>query len=225
MAIMIKELVKPIKNTRAGNPFSKKMKKFSTLLFCSLLLFLPDGRAGEAGQKFIPGMYEGLMLAVDREGGLLGFYREVQGTGPTKTCSFYLKGKDVGGQASVATWNMQVFPGLLRTDGKDVNLKIDQGREHPGCGLVLLPEITKGVVLERTSEAQWGSLKVVKNNRAPLFFEPSPGKETKSYFIKNDVLGVVSASGEWVKVEFPREGKASIKGWVRSSDMQDLLPP
>ena len=225
MAIMIKELVKPIKNTRAGNPFFKNMKKSLTFLFCSSLLFLPDGRAGEVGQKFTPGMYEGLMLAVDQEGGLLGFYRESQGEGVVKTCSFFLKGKNVGGQASVATWNIQVFPGLLRTDGKDINLKIEQGREHPGCGLVLLPEITKGIVLERTSEAQWGSLKIVKNDRAPLFSEPSLDKKTKSYFIKRDVLGVVTVNGEWVKVEFPRDGKAAIKGWVRSSDMQDLLPP
>ena len=224
---MINELAKHIKNTREASPSFRQTPVYLSLLFSVLLLSASDSRSDEANQKIIPGIYEFLLLAVDHEGEVLGFYRESQGEGVVKTCSFFLKGKDIGGQAKIVTWSDQLFPGLLTNEGRDdVNLKIVQGLEHPGCGLVLMPKIAEeGLALSRITETKWESLKRVKNSRTTLFSEPSPSKQTKSYFIKNDVLGVVSVNGEWMKVEFPREGKASIKGWVRSNDMQDLLPP
>lgn len=226
MATMIKELARHTRSIRAVNRLPIALSGLSLLmLFCSLFLLASYARAGDVIQKFVPGMYEGLMLAVDHDGHLTGFYREAQGQGPTKTCSFFLGGQDTRGQAIVTTWNDLVLPGLLAVAGKDLKLKIERGREHPGCGLVLLPEVSTGITLERTSEAQWNTLKMVQNTRAQLFSEPSFDKKSKSYFIKNDVLGIVAVSGEWLKVEFPREGKPAIKGWVRSSDTQNLPPP
>ena len=206
---------------------SRQPQVYLSLLLSVLFLFAPESRAGEVGQKIIPGMYEFLMLGVDKQGEVSGYYRESQGEGVVKTCSFFLKGKDTGGQATIVTWQDQVFPGVLKNEGKDdVNLKIAKGLEHPGCGLILMPMIAEeGRGFTRIYESKWESLKIVKNNRAPLFSEPSSDKKTKSYFIKRDVLGVVTVNGEWVKVEYPREGKAAVKGWVRSSDMQDLQPP
>lgn len=227
MVTMIKESVKRMRNTREGNSMFKQPSAYLSLLFGALFLFAPNGKAVEAGQKIIPGMYEFLMLAADQKGEVTGFYRESQGEGVVKTCSFFLKGTDTGGQANLVTWHDQVFPGILKNESKnDINLKIAKGLEHPGCGLVLMPMIAEeGRGFTRIYASKWESLKIVKSDRAPLFSEPSADKKTKSYFIKKDVLGVVSVNGEWVNVEFPREGKAAIKGWLRSSDMQDLLPP
>lgn len=226
MVTTTKELAKPIKNILAGNSFARKSLVVS-LCFAASLLFTPYGEAGQARQKIVPGVYEFLMLAVNRDGEVSGFYRESQGEGVVKTCSFFLKGKDVDGQASIVTWNERVFPGILRNVGNDdVNLKIPQGLEHPGCGLVLMPQIAdEGRIISRISETKWESLKVVNNQRAALYSEPSIHKKTKSYFIKNDVLGVMSVSGQWAKVEFPREGKASIAGWVMIDDIKDPTPP
>jgi hypothetical protein len=165
------------------------------------------------------------MLAVDQDGTVTGFYRESQGEKPSKTCTFFLRGKTGAEPIAINSWNSQSFPGQIKAEGADVNLKIGQAREHPGCGLVLMPEIATGITLERTAATQWRSLKIVQGSRTPLFAAPSAGKKTKSYFVKNDVLGVLGHSGEWLQVEFPREGKASIKGWLKASDMQDLLPP
>ena len=215
----------------------RRITTHALLLFSVLFLFAPNGKAGETSQKLVPGVYEFLMLAVDPGNEVLGFYRESQGEGVVKTCSFFLKGRMKDGQANIASWSGlfhgpsidegKVFPGLLKNKGgNDVSLKIERGPEHPGCSLVLMPQISdEGLVLERTNEAKWVSLKIVKNDRAPLFSEPVSGKKTKSYFIKNDVLGVVSMNGEWINVEFPREGKQPVKGWVKSNDVQDLQPP
>ena len=198
---------------------------YAVFLMGILGLFTTVLSANESSNKFIPGVYEALMLAVDHDGNITGSYRESQGVGVVKTCAFYLSGKDVNGLASISSWRNQVFTGELKNAGNEVILKIEKAREHPGCRSVLMPEITKGIGLTRTSEANWISLKLVKIDRANLYSGPSLSKKTKSYFIKHDVLGVLSVDGEWVHVEYPREGKKPVKGWMQMRDLTDLVPP
>lgn len=239
MATMMKRFEKRMKNIRVHNLMPKQLPSYLSLsIFCALFLFTSAVRAAEVNQQFQPGIYDFLMLAVTPEEEILGSYRETQGYDVVKTCAFLLRGKGKNGQVDVITWSDQffqgelnegetyLFPGLLKykSHGR-VILKIKLGREHPGCGLVLSTEISEGIELTRTTPTQWISLKLVKNARAPLFSGPSIEKKTKAYFIRNDVLGVLSVNGEWIKVEFPREGKKMIKGWVRSSDVEDLQPP
>ena len=176
------------------------------------------------------------MLAVDHEE-VMGFFNVVRGVGVTFRCAFFLKGKEVKGQANIVTWSGQrirkdgdiyIFPGLLKNENKDdINLKIEQGYGgHPGCGMAIGPQIgEKGLSLSRNYEAKWASLRMVKNDRASLFSGSALDKKTKSYFIKGDVLGVLAVNGDWINVEFPRDGKKMIKGWVRSDDVEDLQPP
>ena len=114
---------------------------------------------------------------------------------------------------------------MLKTDGRNVRLKIEHGEEHLACAGVLLPQIATGLTLERTTETQWTNLKMVQTNRAYFFSESLRRKKLKSYFIKDDVVGVLSIDGEWLNVEFPREDKSMIKGWIKLSDTKDLLPP
>ena len=103
MAIMIKLYVRHIKNILTANPLIKQLPVYLSLLLSGLLLITPDGRAGEADQKFTSGMYEGLMLAVDDKGELQGYFEQSLGA-VNVTCAFLLKGKDSGGQANIVTW-------------------------------------------------------------------------------------------------------------------------
>ena len=234
MVIMLNLLAKHIKNI--GNPLIRRLPVHLSCLLFGLFSFTPDGRAGEVGQNFIPGMYEGLMLAVDRDE-VVGFFNVERGEGVTFTCSFFLKGKQVKDQANIVTWSGQrlrkdediyFFPGLLKNENKeDINLKIDQGSGgHPGCSMAIGPQIGEdGLRLSRNYQANWASLKMVKRDRASLFSGPAVDTKTKSYFIRGDVLAVLSANGEWLNIEFPRPGKKSIKGWIRSDDVEDLQPP
>ena len=242
MVIMMNLLAKRIKHIQGGKPMIKQLPMYLLLLLCGLLLITPDGRAGEADQKFTSGMYEGLMLAVDDKGELLGYFEQSLGA-VNVTCAFLLKGKDSNGQASIVTWSDQLFeggldnpekyffPGLLRRSktihGKDaVNIKVEQGHGHPGCSMTIGPQIgEEGISLSRNYEAKWVSLKLVKSKRTSLFSAPSIDKKTKAYFISRDVLGVLAVNGDWINVEFPRDGKKMIKGWVRSDDVEDLQPP
>jgi len=64
----------------------------------------------------------------------------------------------------------------------------------------------------------------VSVTRARLYSEPVEERIQRSYFVKGDVVGVLSKSESWIKVEYPREGKKSVIGWLKSSDVDDFAP-
>lgn len=221
----MKEFVKRIKSTRVFNGLFQNTTTYLFFLLSGIFLGAHACKADDTDQRFTPGIYSGLALAVDRQGEIHGYFEQSLG-GATTTCSFFLNGKDIGGKANITTWSRKQVPATLKAKGKDeIYLKIDQASEHPGCHDALTTEDVEGFVLSKTAESKWITLKIVKGDRASLFSAPVLVKKTKSYFIKDDVLAVLSMRGEWVNVEFPRPGKKSIKGWVRLDDLRDLVPP
>lgn len=58
-----------------------------------ILLIISTESGATTVNYFSSGTYEGLSLAVDRDGRVTGYFREEQGVGVTKTCSFFLTGK------------------------------------------------------------------------------------------------------------------------------------
>jgi hypothetical protein len=196
-------------------------------MFAAFLLLAAAStvRAAPPAGHLQSGIYEGLMLAVDRNGKISGYYRETQGEGVTKTCSFFLSGNATSDQIDVTTWNLQAFPGLLKSEDKGVALTIERGREHPGCGLVLLPEIAQGIRLDLTLATDWIALRRIVSPRAYFFAEPSERQKTNSYVTKGDIVGLLSVSGDWLEVEYPRQGNKTIKGWIRSRDSESLRIP
>ena len=96
------------------------------------------------------------MLAVNSRGMVTGYYREEQGRSVVKACTFYLAGTGKGGEIPVVTWNEQAFRGTLKALRNGVRLKIVQGREHPGCGLVLLPLITPNRLMLKNQRMNCG---------------------------------------------------------------------
>ena len=204
----------------------EKMRKRLLLITLSLLFVLVSqftiSFPAHATQPFKPGKYEELMLAVDQEGNLEGYYNESQGEGIVKTCTFFFKGKAADSRADITAWNDQSVPGVLKAEAKGVNLRIEHGRDFPGCSMVLMPEIAQGISLDKTMEAAWNTLDVVDSERAYLYSAPVDDKKLKTYLIKNDVAGVLAKQGDWVKIEFPREGKKSVTGWVKAVDVKEL---
>jgi hypothetical protein len=173
---------------------------------------------------FKPGYYEGLMLAVDQERNLTGFYREEQGEGVVKNCSFFVSGKATSDEINIATWNKEVFPGTLRAEKEGLKLKIAKGREHPGCGLVLLPQIAEGLLLDQVYNSKWVGLRVISSQRAYFYSGPDSSKKLRSFIVKGDVVGVLSENNEWLQVEYIG-GKKTTKGWIHANETVKPAPP
>ncbi len=198
------------------------------LLLCAkvfvLLAVCLSACAGDSQPRLTSGYYEQLMLAVDAQGKLTGYYREEQGEGVVKTCSFFLTGNGTSGEIPVVTWNDEVYPGTLKAQKGGVTLKIEKGRDHPGCGLVLLPQISKGLDLDHVASAQWSELRQIGKERTYFHSAPQASKVLRSYVAAGDVVGVVAERGEWLEVEY-RGKKATSKGWILAKNTAKLVQP
>lgn len=169
------------------------------------------------------GVYEGLMLAVDAQGAINGYFREGQGSGVTKTCSFYLSGREKGDGANVVTRSAEAFPGTLKAADQGVILQIANGRDHPGCASVLPPLISEGMLLDLDARADWTSLRRVIAKKSYLFQKPN-ARKGRSYLVMGDVVGVLAKSRDWLSVEYPGEGKR-VRGWIPAGDTAELMAP
>lgn len=185
-----------------------------------VLVLLVSGNACPAN-FFEPGLYEQLMIAVDGQHNLSGFYHEVQGKDVVKECSFFVSGRATGSTIPVMTWNEERFPGTLVARPDGVELKVGKAREYPGCGLVILPEISEGIELTRTERTHWKSLWKIVNRRAFLYSKPCTSSRSTIYIVKNGVVGVSERSGTWLYAEFPNNGKIA-SGWIPAADAEPI---
>lgn len=166
------------------------------------------------------GMYEGLMLAVTPEHQLEGFYAEELGEGVSR-CAFYLQG-DANG---LTTWLVDAYPGGVAPSADGVTLTVAQGRQHPGCMSVLMPEIATGLDLTQTANKQWIGLVTVSVDKAYLLKTPEAKAAKRPYIVKDDVVGVLAVKNGWAQVEFINAQNRSFIGWISQEQYARLVPP
>lgn len=187
-----------------------------------MIMTLPHDKAfAETG--FRSGVYENLMVSVDKGGNILGYYREEQGDEVKKTCSFFLNGKLQPKEISIISWNIDYIDGKIVPLENSITLKIDGARDHPGCGLVLSPKIDSGMVLDRTYVAPWLSLGKITSPRAKLFRSPDRSSGLSSYLVRGNVVGIRGREQEWTHIEYVH-GRRPLTGWMLNSDL-DLVKP
>lgn len=213
-------LKRPIKSTMRN----KEHIKIVLLLLISFSCATAREAWAETTPLFASGTYEGLALAVGSDGKVTGMYREVQGEGVEKTCAFYLIGRVTGQEIKVATWSDRVLEGTLKAVKGGVELKIPRGREHTGCGLVLLPEIAEGIRLDLVRQTQWQELRKVGIKRVRIYAEPGK-RPLKRLLVKGDVVGVTvkDKEGKWLQVE--EVGGKPAGGWIRDGDSKSFASP
>lgn len=146
------------------------------------------------------------------------------GEGITKTCSFFLQGEVKDGMVNITTWGEKPFAGVLKADANKVNLKIEKGQEHPGCGLVMMPEIATGLSFDLLSNVLWSELRTIANEKSYFHAEPNANKRLKSYLIRGDVIGVVANQGEWLQIDYYSADAKMSRRWIYSGDTETLQP-
>lgn len=187
--------------------------------------FLSGSAIGaDAEPRLHSGIFEGMMLAVDPHGAVTGYYRQDQGEGVQKRCAFFLAGSVTGGETPIVTWSDRRYPGTLVPWKDGVKLRIEQGREHGGCGLVLLPQISSGLILDQIRDAAWDEVRTIAIARAHFHSAPDVASKKRSFLVAGDVVGVLTDSGDWLEVEYSAKGKMT-KGWLRASATRKLVAP
>jgi hypothetical protein len=167
------------------------------------------------------GKYEGLMLAVTPEHQVEGFYSEAMGEGVTRRCAFYLQGKP----EALTTWLDEAHPGSLAPSSDGVTLTVEEGRQHPGCLNVLMPEIATGLDLTQTASKKWIGLVTVSADKAYLLKAPGAKAAKRPYIVKRDVVGVLAFKDGWAQVEFINADDRSFSGWISQDQYTRLTAP
>ncbi|KRP58875.1 hypothetical protein [Pseudomonas trivialis] len=167
------------------------------------------------------GRYEGLMLAVTPQHEIEGYYAEQMGEGMTRGCAFYLQGKP----DALTTWLDAAYPGSVASSVDGVTLTVEQGRQHPGCMNVLMPEIATGLDLSETAETNWIGLVTVATDKAYLLESPGAKAAKRPYIVKHDVVGVLAFKDGWAQVEFTTARDRTYTGWISQDQYARLTPP
>lgn len=167
------------------------------------------------------GKYEGLMLAVTPGNQVEGFYSEAMGEGVSRRCTFYLQGKP----ETLTTWLDAAYPGSVAVASDGVVLTVEQGRQHPGCINVLMPEIATGLDLTQTASKKWIGLVTVSADKAYLLKTPGAKAVKRPYIVKGDVVGVLAFKDGWAQVEFINAHDRSFTGWISQGQYTQLAAP
>lgn len=191
----------------------------------TLFLVWSAGCSGENAAPLTAGQCEQLMLAVDSHAKVTGYFHEQQGDAPAKCCAFFLAGKTrASGEIPIITWNDDVFAGTLTPQHNAVKLRIEHGREHPGCGLVLLPQIASGLGLDRVADGKWSELRRITQQRAHFHSAPDAASRERSFVVSGDVVGVLERRGEWLHAEYRGEHRKTV-GWITTNATRELTAP
>lgn len=167
------------------------------------------------------GKYEGLMLAVTPQHQVEGFYAEDMGEGVKRGCSFFLQGSP----EALTTWRDVAYPGSVAASSDGVTLTVAQGRQHPGCINVLMPQIATGLDLSQTARKKWIGLVTVSADKAYLLKTPGAKAAKRPYIVKNDVVGVLAFKDGWAQVEFINADERSFTGWISQEQYARLAAP
>ncbi|AZE95899.1 hypothetical protein C4J96_3800 [Pseudomonas orientalis] len=194
------------------------MMRFLAMGVLSLCVVVPAFAGPGALQS---GKYEGLMLAVTPQQQVEGFYLEAMGEGVTRGCSFFLQGKP----EALTTWHDAAYPGSVAASADGVTLTVEQGRQHPGCINVLMPEIATGLDLSQTARKKWIALVTVAAEKAYLLKTPGAKATKRPYIVRNDVVGVLAFKDGWAQVEFINADERSFTGWISQDQYARLVAP
>lgn len=188
------------------------------------MLILLHMAAPASAEELKSGFYENLAMAVGRNGAVVGVYKENQGEGVTKDCSFFLRGASTNNEALVMTWSDRLLPGTVKAINGGVVLKVENGTDHAGCGLVLLPQISNGIELDLVRLTKWLDLQEIIAERAVLHSAPSSKWKSNGTLHKGAIVGILRQKDGWIQVE-PVFQAIRIVGWIQSREAVRLTPP
>jgi hypothetical protein len=195
-----------------------------SLLFPFILLFA----AAAAGQiRTLSGNYEGLMIGIDPDGHLTGYFDQATGDdgkgNPRFTCRFLIRGEEAGGgRYKILTWHPaspdEVIEGELRSLDAGRSLNIRLFGEHGGCWNVS-PELKAdaGVDMDLSEAGEWKAVRVVSAEKAYFHRSANNRNKLRSFLVRKDTVGVLNTKGAWLEVTFTAPNGRKTTGWMRAS--------
>jgi hypothetical protein len=207
------------------------------LCLLALVCGLSSAANRQNQSRAISGDYGELLLGVDNNGVVTGYYSSSTGARQEFSCIFYLRGKLQGDTADIVTWfpeDKERIRGRLRfvdEHGKpSVNVKLES--EHGGCWNVNSAfDEEGGSTLALDKRGNWLSVRVVSADRAYFHNSPNTRTKRKVYIVTGDGVRIFKAQNGWVEAEFHGncidvgcEKRKITRGWLKESDLFSSEP-
>ena len=184
-----------------------------------------------AAAPVVSGDYEGLLIGVDRNGVLTGYFESSTGAGKFN-CIFFISGKLNDTSGRVDTWfpkdrdPKMVIQGVLKGSAEDeyaeISLRLKE--EHGGCGNVQRFE-PEPASFPLTEKGGWQSIAVVAAPKAFFYDSPASVKPRKAFVVLGNGLRIYETRGDWVKAEYVSEDNRRTRGWIRKRDLFSTHTP
>lgn len=188
-------------------------------------LFATVMTAPAIAAPIVSGNYDGLLIGVDRQGNLTGYFDSSTGNGQF-SCIFFVRGTVAQPATRVDTWFPEdrdannVIAGSMQAlseNGKPVvraRLKTDP----PGCWNVQ-HFAAEPVSFTLDEQGSWQAIRVVSAKKAYFHDDPSGSHPRKAYAVQGNPLRVFDTQAGWVRAEYVSpEGKRT-RGWVPEKDL------
>lgn len=219
---------------------SKNSSKICLSVLFSLLVLIANCPSAFTQKKseIVSGAYDALIVAVNAQGELTGYFDEEAGDdgkgNSLFSCSFFIRGtKQSDGIYKIMTW----YPGYSGDEVIDGELKISESNgkkainlhlngEHGGCWNVE-PSIKEkgGINYELTKAENWMSVRVVSAVKTYFYASAEAKMPQKSFVVKNDVVRVLQTKGDAAEVNFVNNRGKTTKGWIKIKDFYAIVPP
>jgi hypothetical protein len=179
----------------------------------------------------VSGDYDGLVIGVDRNGSLTGYFESSTGRGQF-SCIFFVSGKVSGSADNVDTWfpgtrePKDVIKGVLEdmsSNGKPA-IRLTLEEEHGGCWNVQ-HFASDQLTFVLTERGTWESIRIVASSKAFFYDDPLSPKPRRSYAVTGNALRVFDTRNGWVKAEYVSPENRRTLGWIRERDLFSATSP
>lgn len=198
------------------------------VLFASLLAL---ANVPSSAAAIVSGDYDGLLIGVDQQGVVTGYFESSTGAGKF-SCIFFISGKLNGNSARVDTWfpkdldAKQVIRGVLEqvSHEKTPAIRLTLPEEHGGCWNVQ-HFATDPASFTLSTAGKWTSIRIVAAPKAYFYDAPASGKPRKAYAVPGNAVRVFESRDGWVKAEYVSEDGRATSGWLMESALFTARSP
>ncbi|WP_296002282.1 hypothetical protein [Rugamonas sp.] len=177
------------------------------------------------------GDYGGLLIGVDQQGTLTGYFESSTKNGQF-SCIFFVSGKIGAPMVHVDTWfpadrdPKEVIAGTIEADAETGGnaIRVALKEEHGGCWNVQ-HFASEPASFRLTEVGTWQAIRVVSAKKA-YFYEDSMGaRPRKAYVVQGNALRVFEQQSGRVRVEYVSPENKRTRGWISERDLYSAQSP
>lgn len=202
-----------------------QLHKFILALSFSLIT------AFSTAAPIVSGNYDGLLVGIDQQGILTGYFESSTGNGQF-SCIFFVSGKLDNLKIRIDSWfpadrdPNEVIKGTIEAlpeNGKPA-IRVTLKEEHGGCWNVQ-HFASEPASFKLTEEGVWQAVRVVAVKKAYFYDDELGARPRKAYVVQGNALRVFAWRSGRAQVEYVNSEGKRTRGWISERDLYSAQSP